>query len=187
MAQDEPFDEFLGRRIGNGFSDCRRFAGFALAHQIDRLPHRREVAGERSGRCSRSRCIAGIGGLRRFAPRRRSMLAFLMRLLRGLVLTPRLLMARLCLLGMVGLLVTGSRYRITRKRGEHGQGAQTSQRPETLVHSVTPPRTQWPEPRDRPMHAVRTSQKLPHRRFSTVTFGQQRGENVAHDETKRCC
>jgi hypothetical protein len=66
------------------------------------------------------------------------MLAFLMRLLRGLVLTPRLLMARVCLLGMVGLLVTGSRYRITRKRGEHGQGAQTSQRPETLVHFVIP-------------------------------------------------
>jgi len=32
------------------------------------------------------------------------------------------------------------------------------------------------------MHAVRTSQKLPHRRFSTVTFGQQRGENVARTE-----
>jgi hypothetical protein len=37
------------------------------------------------------------------------------------------------------------------------------------------------------MHAVRTSQKLPHRRFSTVTFGQQRGENVARDGRKRCC
>lgn len=90
--------------------------------------------------------------------------------------------ARVCLLGMVSLLVTGSRCRITRKRGEHGQGAQTSQRPETLVHFVIPPRTRWQEPRDRPMHAVRTSQKLPHRRFSTVTFGQQRGENVARAE-----
>ena len=97
-------------------------------------------------------------------------------------LRPAWLGRRFCLLGMVSLLVTGSRCRITRKRGEHGQGAQTSQRPETLVHFVIPPRTRWPEPRDRPMHAVRTSQKLPHRRFSTVTFGQQRGENVAHVE-----
>src|SRR6476660_6253994 len=95
--------------------------------------------------------------------------------------------ARACLVVMVSLLVTGSRCRITRKRGDHGQGEQTSQRPETLVHFVIPPRTRWPEPRDRPMHAVRTSQKLPHRRFSTVTFGQQRGENVAHNATKCCC
>ena len=98
------------------------------------------------------------------------------------MLAPRMFRARVCLLGMESLLVTGSRCRITRKRGEHGQGAQTSQRPETLVHFVIPPRTRWQEPRDRPMHAVRTSQKLPHRRFSTVTFGQQRGENVARTE-----
>ena len=180
VAQDEPFDESLGRRIANGFSNGRRFAGFALAHQIDRLPDRSEVAGQRSGRCRRSR---RIGGLCRLAPRRRSVLAFLVR---GLVLAARMLRARVCLLGMVSLLVAGNRYRLARKRGEQSQGEQTSQRPETLVHSVIPPRTQWPEPRDRPMHAVRTLQKLPHRRFSTVTFRQQHGENVATMELKRC-
>jgi hypothetical protein len=34
------------------------------------------------------------------------------------------------------------------------------------------------------MHAVRTSQKLLHRRLSTVTVGHQRGENVAPAEPK---
>jgi hypothetical protein len=37
--------------------------------------------------------------------------------------------------GMLSLLVTGERYRIVRKREEHGN-AETSQRPETSVHSV---------------------------------------------------
>jgi len=49
------------------------------------------------------------------------LLAFLMRSV--------LLTARIRLFGMVGWFVAGSRYRITRKRGEHGQGEQTSQRP----------------------------------------------------------
>src|SRR5438552_4865925 len=104
----------------------------------------------------------------------------------GLELAARMLRALFFLLGMLSLLVSGNRYRLAGKRGEQSQGEQTSQRPETLVHSVIPPRTQWPEPRDRPMHAVRTLQKLPHRRFSTVTFRQQHGENVATMELKRC-
>jgi hypothetical protein len=37
---------------------------------------------------------------------------------------------------MLDLLVAGQRYRIARKRGEHGQGQETSKRPEASVHSV---------------------------------------------------
>jgi hypothetical protein len=38
--------------------------------------------------------------------------------------------------GMLDLLVAGQRYRIARKRGEHGQGQETSQQTEASVHSV---------------------------------------------------
>src|ERR1700737_5400777 len=54
---------------------------------------------------------------------------------RSMMPLPRCLMR---LLGMRGLLVADMRYRITRKRGEHGQGEETSQRPEGLIHSVVP-------------------------------------------------
>jgi hypothetical protein len=43
---------------------------------------------------------------------------------------------RICLPGMLNLLVAGERYRITRKRGEHDHGQATSERPEASVHSV---------------------------------------------------
>jgi hypothetical protein len=60
------------------------------------------------------------------------------------------LMARLArrirLPGMLNLLVAGERCRIARKRGEHGQGQEPSERPEASVHSVIPPRTHWYEP-----------------------------------------
>jgi hypothetical protein len=45
VAQDEPFDEFLGCRIADRFFDDGRFASPGLAHQIDRLLYRRKVAG----------------------------------------------------------------------------------------------------------------------------------------------
>ena len=41
-------------------------------------------------------------------------------------------------LGALNLLVAGERYRIIRKHGEHGEGEEASQRPETLVHPVAP-------------------------------------------------
>jgi hypothetical protein len=41
VAQDEPFDELLGRRIADRFLYDGRFASFGLAHQIDRLLNRR--------------------------------------------------------------------------------------------------------------------------------------------------
>jgi hypothetical protein len=40
------------------------------------------------------------------------------------------------LLGMLNLLVVGARYRIVRKRGEHGQAEEASERPKASVHSV---------------------------------------------------
>jgi hypothetical protein len=43
---------------------------------------------------------------------------------------------RIRLPGILNLLMAGERYRITRKRGEHGQGQETSERPEASVHSV---------------------------------------------------
>jgi hypothetical protein len=36
------------------------------------------------------------------------------------------------------------------------------------------------------MHAVRTALIVSYRQFSTVTFRQQHGENVAHDGPKYC-
>ena len=46
LSQDEPFDEFLGRGVAEGFLDGRRFADLGLPHQIDRLLHRRKIAGQ---------------------------------------------------------------------------------------------------------------------------------------------
>jgi hypothetical protein len=50
------------------------------------------------------------------------------------------------LLGMSGLLMAEERTRIARKWGEHRQGEETSQRPEALVHSMVPLRTNHHEP-----------------------------------------
>ena len=64
LAQDQPFDQLLGHWIADRFFDARCFAGFALTHQIDRLLDRRKVAGQRSGRLSRSLRIDRRCGLR---------------------------------------------------------------------------------------------------------------------------
>jgi hypothetical protein len=37
---------------------------------------------------------------------------------------------------LLNFLVAGERYRVIRKRGDHGEREETSQRPEALVHSV---------------------------------------------------
>jgi hypothetical protein len=43
---------------------------------------------------------------------------------------------RICLAGVLNLLVAGARYRIVRKRDEHGQAEETGERPKASVHSV---------------------------------------------------
>src|ERR1700726_1053249 len=55
---------------------------------------------------------------------------------RGLVVMPRRRLMRLP--GVVSLLMAGGGWRIGRKSGEHGQGKETSQRPQALVHSMVP-------------------------------------------------
>src|ERR1700737_834982 len=135
MSQDEPFDEFLSRWIADGFFCDGGFAGFGLTRQIDRRLRRSKVARERRGHCTLRRCIDRRC---RFAPRSRDMPAFLKR---GLLVMPhpRRLMR---FPGAANLVMAGKRCRISRKRGEHGQGEETSQRPEALVHSVVPPANQ---------------------------------------------
>lgn len=157
MAQDEPFDELLGRRIADRFLYDGRFASFGLAHQIDRLLNRRKVAGQRRGRRSRSRCIDGRCLL---TPRRRYMHRMSVFLKRGVAL-----MAhpgrRIRLPGMLNLLVAGERYRIIRKRAEQGEREEASHRPEGFVHSVIPRElTRHEHPRSVPLEL--------HRRYHTA-------------------
>ena len=174
VAQDEPFDKFLARQVADRLLDDGRFIRLGPARQIDRVLDRREVAREwRRGR--------GIGRRCRLAPRRidvRHMPTFFRP---GIAMMPR---AR-CLmrLGVPVLLLAGERCRIAQKCGEHRQGEQTSQRPEALVHSVVPLRTNHHEPRDRTIGPV--ARRVPHGRFATVTFRQQRGKNADHDGTNR--
>jgi len=64
---------------------------------------------------------------------------------RGRVVMPR----SRCLLrlpGVLGRLVTIGRSRMTRMRRKHGQGEETSQPPDVLVHSVVSPATSRNEP-----------------------------------------
>src|SRR5450631_2167081 len=108
MTQDEPFDELLRSRIANGFFDGRRFAGLALAHQIDRLPDRGEVAGQRGGlRSLRGffdrRCRCRLVLVRRRLDMRR-MLALLERGVAVMAFGRRIRLP-----GMLNLLVTGER------------------------------------------------------------------------------
>src|SRR6266852_6306393 len=91
---------------------------------------------------------------------------------------------RICFPGVRNLLVAGERECIARKRGKHGQGGKTSQRPEALVHSVIPR-----EPTGM-SHEIARSVRLErhegyhHRPVATVTYRQQRTENCGAMEPK---
>ena len=91
---------------------------------------------------------------------------------------------RIRLPGMLNLLVAGERYRITRKRREHGHCQETSERPEASVHSVIPR-----EPTGM-SHDIARSVRLErhesyhHRLLATVTHRQQRKEKLRHNGTK---
>src|ERR1700681_2436742 len=132
VAQDEPFDEFLGGRIANGFFDYRRFAGLGLAHQIERLPDRGQIAGQWGGRRSLRRFFDRRC---RLMPRRRLMRRVLALLERGIAVMAA--GSRIRLPGVLNLLVAAERYRVVRKRDEHGE-AKPGQRPKASVHSVIP-------------------------------------------------
>jgi hypothetical protein len=132
VSQDEPFDEFLRGGLSDGFFDRGRVAGLGLAHQIDGLFYRREIAGQWRRFRNLGRCFDRWF---RLTPHRCSMHRVLCFLERGVAVRPGLT-GRICLFGMLNRLGASECQRIIRKRGEHGQGGKTSQRPEALVHSV---------------------------------------------------
>src|ERR1700681_2669166 len=81
---------------------------------------------------------------------------------------------RIRLPGMLNLLVAGERYRIIRKRGEHGQGHETSERPEASVHSVIPR-----EPRGTNHEIARSVRLELHGRYHTAYSQLSRFGNIA--------
>jgi hypothetical protein len=172
VSENEPFDEFLSRWIADRFFYDGRFAGFGLAHQIDRRLNRSEVA--REGR-------RYIGRRCRLVPRRRDMPTFLEH---GLLVMPR--PRRLVRLpGVFNLVMARERDRVSRKRGEHGQGEETSQRPQALVHSVVPR-----EPTGTNHEIARSVRLELRRRYHTADsrlsrFGNSAGKTSSTMELKR--
>src|SRR5229473_6768567 len=173
VAQDEPFDKFLGRRIANGFFDYRRFASLGLAHQIERLPDRGEVAGQWGGRRSLRRFFDGRC---RLMPRRCLMLALLERGVAVMAAGSRIRLPR-----VRNLLVAAERYRVVRKRDEHGE-AKPSQRPKASVHSVI-----LREPRGENHEIARSVRFELHEGYHTTSsqlsrFGNTRGKTWREPE-----
>jgi hypothetical protein len=109
VSQDEPLDEFLGGRIADRLLCGGRLGRFGLAHQIDGVPYRRKIAGQRR----RLRAFRGFGSRLRFMPR--GMLVFLTLVLLTLVFLKRSVVVMPCLarrmafLGVLDLLVAGVR------------------------------------------------------------------------------
>jgi hypothetical protein len=81
---------------------------------------------------------------------------------------------RIRLPGMVNLLMAGQRYRIARKRGEHGQGQETSERPEASVHSVM-----LREPSGRNHEIARSVRLELHGRYHSADSQLSRFGNIA--------
>ena len=109
MTEQEPFDELFGGGIADRFLQRAGLAGFGLAHQIDRLPDDRNVAGQLRRRGPR-KLIAGRLRLMLSLRNTRRMLVFLVLALRhsSVALMARLA-RRIGLLGMLSLLVKGVR------------------------------------------------------------------------------
>jgi hypothetical protein len=106
-------------------------------------------------------------------PRRRLMLALLERDLAVMAPARRIGLPR-----MLNVLVAGKRYRVVRKRDEHGE-AKTSQRPKASVHSVIPR-----EPRGENHEIARSVRFELYEGYHTVSsqlsrFGNSARENVA--------
>ena len=85
---------------------------------------------------------------------------------------------------MVSLLVAGVRHASLESAARMTK-AETSQRPEALVHSVIPPRTLG-QSLDRTIRAVRTARTVSHRSSQLLRFGNSAGKTSSDNGTQMC-